>query len=1140
MQYLDSVTIHNFKSFRHANIKFSKGFNCIVGANGSGKSNLCDSLLFALGETSLRRMRVPNTALLINSFAKPKNDDGVKRAYVKINFAGDHPLEVARIIKSNNKIGYRLNGKKVTRQEVVDVLRAYKSEINDTNIIAQGEISSMVNLNAKERRELIDVAAGIKEFNDKKDAAMKELQKVEEKITSSQIILNERNGFLQQIEKEKVDAEKYLQLTELVKRISYTMLKNSEKQSESDFTMAAEGLMKSEKRKKELTSAIDELNLTIEKLSKDKESMSKALNERSVELSGTNKVLEGINKELAIKETEVKALKEKLEESDNQIIQSNKDMKKFEDEIAQSVKNLELINKELEEKAKHLSTKEVYELDNAGSSQISTISKNQKRIDELYAQEESISKQFLQNRFEIEGIEKSRKNAEQEMNIKSEEHAKLLKHIKTQKERVEELESKLSASTKSVESLSLQVQTHRKSLDENYVESVNIRERLALAGAGSDKANELLKKNLDKGFYGRAYELCSYEGKYDIAINVAANNRLSYFVVESAEIADEAIKLIKARQLGRASFIPLKDLLSSQREDTKKLDKLIDYVKYDKKFEKAFSYIFANTYLVKSIEEAKSIGFGKGRFVTLEGELIEQSGIISGGSSKGMHSPALLESKLKALEQQKSEINGKLNALNSEIEQKRKEIASFQTESMNCNIELKHVLADSESLSNQIKSFKEKAEDLQQKITNSTKNTSDLEAKREKLLQELNQLKDENERIYSLNNSDASKSKTKVDKSELEKLKVLRAEVEQLKIKIATITAEQEMRNKRTSEIDAEIKSKTDENKETRKKLAILDSNIMEFMKKRLDLQQKIGKSDANSQELYKNLQELDSKISKLATERGKHQSDMEKATRDLIEHETRKVQVQTRINDIKAELLSYQNVEMIKSQTANELEAKRAIAKNDIERLGAVNLKAPEVYEEKKRDVEEAKSRLSVLSNEKGSIMSMVDEIESKKLNIFNETLANVGQSFSKLYSYVFDGSARLELDNAKDPFNSGLLIVIKSPKNRNSVIESLSGGEKILVMMMLIFAIQSTDPMAFYVFDEIDISLDKENSKKLSKLMKEISKKSQVIVISHNDSLITATDTAIGVVNRNSESKVVGLQLTPTETIESVAKAN
>ena len=130
MTHLDSITIHNFKSFRHVNIKFSKGFNCIVGANGSGKSNICDSLLFALGESSLKRMRVPNTALLINSFAKPKNEDGVKKAYVRINFAAQNPIEISRIIKSNNKIGYRLNGKRVTRQEVTDLGYGMVSELS--------------------------------------------------------------------------------------------------------------------------------------------------------------------------------------------------------------------------------------------------------------------------------------------------------------------------------------------------------------------------------------------------------------------------------------------------------------------------------------------------------------------------------------------------------------------------------------------------------------------------------------------------------------------------------------------------------------------------------------------------------------------------------------------------------------------------------------------------------------------------------------------------------------------------------------------------------------------------------------------------------------------------------------------------
>ena len=165
----------------------------------------------------------------------------------------------------------------------------------------------------------------------------------------------------------------------------------------------------------------------------------------------------------------------------------------------------------------------------------------------------------------------------------------------------------------------------------------------------------------------------------------------------------------------------------------------------------------------------------------------------------------------------------------------------------------------------------------------------------------------------------------------------------------------------------------------------------------------KSRKSDANSQELYKKIQDLDARMAKLANERGRCQSELDKTARDIIENETRKVQIQTRINDIKAELLSYPNVEALEEQAMGELEAKRAIAKNEMEKLGAVNLKAPEVYGAKKKEVDEAKSKLAVLGNEKDSIIAMINEIESKKLNIFNETLTmstRISRSFTAMYS--------------------------------------------------------------------------------------------------------------------------------------------
>ena len=156
-----------------------------------------------------------------------------------------------------------------------------------------------------------------------------------------------------------------------------------------------------------------------------------------------------------------------------------------------------------------------------------------------------------------------------------------------------------------------------------------------------------------------------------------------------------------------------------------------------------------------------------------------------------------------------------------------------------------------------------------------------------------------------------------------------------------------------------------------------------------------------------------------------------------------------------------------------------------------------------------------------------MINEIESKKLNIFVDTLEGRERELQEAVRQHIRGSCYLHLDNPKDPFNSGLQIHMTSATKKERASEQLSGGEKSLLMLMLIFAIQMRNPMSFYIFDEIDASLDKENSKKLSRLMKELSRSSQVIMVSHNDSMITAADTAIGVVRKDDESQAVGMQL-------------
>ncbi len=1124
MLYLDSLVLHNFKSFRHASIKFKQSFNCIVGPNGSGKSNICDSLLFVLGESSLKRLRVTSLQQLINNKAKPKDEDGTKRAYVKLNFMGDEQLEIARIIKSNNKVGYRLNGKHVTRQEMLEVMRAHKSEISEVNTITQGEIMTMVSLNPKERRELIEVAAGIQEFNEKKQASLAELDKVEAKTNEANILLNERLGFIRELEKEKEDAERYISLANTIKRINYTLLKTKEDVASKELYKSISVLREVEGKQSALSERITHANLETEAILAKKAELSKKLNERSMEVSATNRQLEEIGKELAVAETQLSSSKARSDELGTQLAQLQSTKKRITEQISGNESTLKALQEELSALAKQLEGKDVHIVEDEFEL-INKHTSNQHSIDALLEKQNVLNSRLVQNKLGIESIDHGTKQERSAVEEKRKRLESAEKELASKKSGLEALHGKASDVKVKLGAKVAECDTIKQSLDALYVESVEVRERQAVLGARTDKSAEALKKSI-KGFYGRAYELCSYEDKYANAVNAAAAGRFGYFVVDSIDVAKEAIAIIKAKGLGRASFIPLKEIVAIQQQSTRGLAPVIGHVSFDKKYERAFSYIFANTYLVESIDEAKRKGIGSTRFVTIDGEIVEPSGVVSGGSSESLQSPGVLMARLKGIDEKRSALNSKLEEIMASVEQMRKAAAGHESEALSLGMDIKYAEEGLGKLRNEIQELGDALSRQEKERERLDKEVKASGAEYDALARSIDALKKENERIYSLANSQDRRG-VKVSKSELSAIKAMQAHSEELKVKMATTGKESELLKSRIDEIDVELKKGTDERKSLTVSLSSLSVSVAENRKKQEELQQKIKSHDAKSASIFKEVEEADSVMSKLAQERGRLSSDAEKLSRESIELQSRGSQLQTRIADIKAELMSYQDIDMLDERNSEKLESQLAVSKSELEKLGAVNLKATELYLQKSRDAEEAKQKLGILQTDKSSILAMINEIETKKLNIFMETFNIVNENFKKLYNYIFDDEAHLYLESPKDPFSTGLMLHLSNKMKANNS-DLMSGGEKALLMLMLIFAIHMRSPRSFYIFDEVDTMLDKENSKKLSKLLGELSKKSQMVVVSHNDSLITAADTAIGVVRRDGESQVVGLQLT------------
>ncbi len=269
----------------------------------------------------------------------------------------------------------------------------------------------------------------------------------------------------------------------------------------------------------------------------------------------------------------------------------------------------------------------------------------------------------------------------------------------------------------------------------------------------------------------------------------------------------------------------------------------------------------------------------------------------------------------------------------------------------------------------------------------------------------------------------------------------------------------------------------------------------------------------------------------------GKVRAEEDKKSKELLELEVKRQTTETRLADLKATLEQYTGVATIDA-TKTELEELASSSRATMEGLGAVNLRAPDLYGEKKRDIEEIKSRVQSLDTEKKAVISMMDGIEGKKRAIFLSTFTSVNDNFKRLFGYIFAGEGTLLLEQPSSPFESGLLVKVREG-GRDKYLDSMSGGEKSLLALIFIFAIQMHKAAPFYILDEADAALDKENSKKLADLLKQLASNTQFIVVTHNDTVLSSADVALGVTRTDDGSKIVGVQLTSEAMVAKPRKA-
>ena len=1164
---INKIVLNGFKSFaKHTEILFGGSFNCVLGPNGSGKSNILDAMCFVLGKKSSRDMRAEKTANLIYNGGKSKQPS--KKGEVSIYFDNTHgafpthdkEVKISRIVKATGQSIYKINDEARTRQQVVDLLSLAKINPDGYNITLQGDIVRLIEMHPDERRMLIEDISGISIYEEKKHKAELELQKVEEHLKETEIILTERNTYLKELKKDRDHALKYKEMSDKIKMNKASYLKIHIDKKESEKKDLEEKLAKTSNELEKLKGKITSLKQDNEKRKGEIEAITKEIEEKGeVEQVRLNKEIEALKIGLTKNNSRIETCKSEI----GKVKKRREDLKSGIRELDEKIDNL---GKEKAEHEKHILSKEkerdalhkkLMELKKKANLQDAAGIEG--KIDIIDKRAEELQKEINSFREKQHGVIRENDSLQHEIKMIDEKINKIVDVEKEYREKSHKLDEKRQEFKKSTlelnkrldedSMLASQLSNARAKLHESNEELTALKAKdfgVTEKKLGDIAITKILElKSSKRGIYGTVAELGRVNSKYAMALEVAAGPRLRSIVVENEKIAAECIRYLKDNRLGTATFLPLTRI--EERESVKEIDKLADargshgkaikLVEFEPKFKKVFSYVFANTIVVDNIDVAVRLGIGNAKFVTLDGDAAELSGVMHGGfREKRKHSIGFKEKELtgdiEKTEARIAELKNTVDVLEKRRMENEEAITSLRGKKANFEVDiikeeklLELETGDTKILELRKKDLKKSEESLEEGLRKINSQISECNS-------ELAKLKIEKQNLR--NTISQMKNPTL-----LAEINTFEQKMQEFNEEIIRIRSESKNSETQISNIFMPEKAKTESI------LKQLDKDELDFKNELLGLEDAVKKSDKALKEKEDMSKEFYAKFKGLFGKRGKISGEIQKNEFEIDKTIDESRQVEIKVNTFslkKAELSAilsgmnvefqqYEGVKLDLGKSEDELRSEIAKFERMQGDIGSVNMRALEIYEEVEKQYNELLEKKKKLVEEKDDVVGMMNEIEGRKKELFVKTFDGINENFKKFFGMLSTkgGDAELVMENLENPFEAGVRINVKIGTSKFLDIRSLSGGEKTMAALAFIFSIQEYEPASFYVLDEVDAALDKHNSDKLAKLIREYSNKAQYIMISHNDTVITESDTIYGVSMNPADgtSRIVSLKI-------------
>ncbi len=1123
MTTIKSISAKGFKSFaKKTELLFGNNYNVIIGPNGAGKSNIADLITFVLGKSSAKSMRAEKSANLI--YNGGKNSKPFREAEATVVFDNsdntfpikEKDISVSRIIRQSGNSIYKINGRKMTRQQVVDFLNSARIDPDGHNIVLQGDIVRFMEMRPEERREIVEEISGISVYQEKKQKAMRELEKFQSKLGEIDIIMTERGAHLRELKNERDQAVRYRELETLVKRSKATLIDLEIKKKKEGLNELENNIKKHEEQKKSIEERIESLGKEIESRKKEIEEVNETIEQR-----GEKEQVE-LHKEIEVMKEEVIRKSNRLETLKNELLRINNRKKQLNldrEELGKKISEFKERIIKLESEKIDLKKQEEQIIKSKDAKEDGSLENSIERKQDLFYSTKEKEQQLLREKdklaYLLEDIETKLGSS---YDMKEGDINELKKEFKKV---TEELNRKLNNDSM----YSSQLGKARRELVEKNEQLATLRARdvgRKEVTAADISVKQILKSGI-KGIYNTVGDLGEVNKKYSMALEVAAGPRINGVVVEDDGVASSCIKYLKEKKMGVVAFLPLNKMRTT---DTPPMGRgngihgsALELIKFDPKFKNVFNYVFGNTIVVDNVEVARKVGIGKIRMVTLDGDLMESSGAMIGGYRRRKQGAGFKEEdineEISKLENEISKLQQTIDVLDKD--RGENEVGIIKLRELKTNLEVDIIKIEKTSGGLDFGKLNKDKKDLNLRLNNLNNGLENVQSDVKSLAKELQLLKEKKQKEFGGMSSIESKRT-----SLRERIASLESDARNLRSQMDTmLIPEHEKIGKIMKDHDKEINEFTNE-------MRAIDSYLKENRNKLREKENKEKKFYSEFKGLFHKRNKLQSQLSQRETTLAREEERVNSLNSRFNSFSMEKARLIAEIEGMNKEFEPFSNFKLRKGVSLDDLGAEIKSVEREIEKFGNVNLKALEAYESLEKEYKILEEKSDKLKSEKEDVVSMMQEIEGKKKSLFMKTYSSIEKDFKEIFNKLTTkGEAHLELEDKEDPFNGGLDIKVKITGNKYLDIKGLSGGEKTMAALAFIFSIQEYNPASFYLMDEVDAALDKTNSTKLSKLIERYSKKAQYIVISHNDAVISEANQIYGVSMKEGISKVVSLKI-------------